>query len=133
MKEDTVFSKEDTVRVELGEIRQRTVTGLTLQELLPQGEYPHPGKTQAETNPHLQVTHSLSTVHTLWIQTEEQPSDQGRHAQTGWIGGRGIPRQQGLLWVAEGPDSVDDLERWAQVYLQQHGKLGARKDLERTM
>jgi hypothetical protein len=60
------FSKEDTTGVELGEIRQRTVTGLTLQELLPQGEYPHPGITQAETNPHLQVTYSRSTVHTLY-------------------------------------------------------------------
>ncbi len=29
------FSKEDTIRVELGEIRQRTVTRLTLKELLP--------------------------------------------------------------------------------------------------
>jgi hypothetical protein len=66
------FSKEDTAGVELGEIRQRAVTGLTLQELLPEGEYPHPGITQAETNPHLQVTYSRSTVHTLWIQTEEQ-------------------------------------------------------------
>jgi hypothetical protein len=34
------FSKEDTTRVELVEIRQRTVTGFTLQEILPQGEYP---------------------------------------------------------------------------------------------
>ena len=29
------FSKEDTTRMELGEIRQRTVTGLTLKEILP--------------------------------------------------------------------------------------------------
>jgi hypothetical protein len=122
------FSKEDTTRVELGEIRQRTVTGITLKELLPQGEYPHPGITQAETDPHLQVTHFLSTVHTLWLQTEKQLTDQDRHTQAGRIGGRGIPIQQGLLWVADGPDSANDLERWAQAYLQQHGQTGVLKE-----
>jgi hypothetical protein len=122
------FSKEDTTRVELGEIRQRTVTGITLKELLPQGEYPHPGITQVETDPHLQVTHFLSTVHTLWLQTEKQTTDQDRHTQAGRIGGRGIPIQQGLLWVADGPDSANDLERWAQDYLQQHGQTGVLKE-----
>jgi hypothetical protein len=59
------FSKEDTTRVELGEIRQRTVTELTLKELLPHRDYPHPGIIQYEKDPHLQVTHSLSTAHTM--------------------------------------------------------------------
>jgi hypothetical protein len=62
------------------------------------------------------------TVHTLWIQTGKPLLDQGRHAHTGRIGDRGIPSQQGLLWVVDGPDSADDLEQWAQVYLQQHGQ-----------
>ena len=119
------FSKEDTTRVELGEIRQRTVTGLTLKELLPQGDYPHPGTIQAEKDPHLQVNHSLSTVHTLWIQTDRLLSDKHQNANTGRTGGRGIPWKQGSLWVTDGPDSVSNLEQWAQVYLQQHGQPGA--------
>jgi hypothetical protein len=60
------FSKEDTTRVELGEIRQRTATGFTLQEILPHGDHPHPGINQAEMDPHLQVTHSLSTEMTRY-------------------------------------------------------------------
>jgi hypothetical protein len=122
------FSKEDTTRVELDDIRERAVTGFTVKELLPQGDYPHPGIIHAEKDPHLQVTHSSSTVHTLWIQTERLPLDQDRHTQTGRIGERGIPRKQDLLWVADGPDSATNLEQWAQVYLQQHGQPGALKD-----
>ena len=116
------ISKEDTTRVELGEIRQRTVTGLTLKELLPQGDYPHPGIIQAEKDPHLQVTHSLSTEHTLWIQTERLPLDQHRNAQTGRIGGRGIPRKQGLLrkdYVIQHPAGHNENHR--HQYHQPHG------------
>jgi hypothetical protein len=65
-----------------------------------------------------------STVHTLWIQTERLLLDQHRNSYTGRIGGRGIPRKQGLLWVADGSDYAANLEQWAQVYLQQHGQLG---------
>jgi hypothetical protein len=119
------FSKEDTTRVELGEIRQRTVTGLTLKELLPQGAYPHPGIIQSEQDPHLQVTHSLSTVQTLWIQTDRLLPDKSHKTHAGQIGVRGLPWKQGFLWVADGPDSVADLEQWAQVCLQQHGQTGA--------
>ena len=35
-------SKEDTTRVELGEIKQRTVVDFTVQELLPQVDKHHP-------------------------------------------------------------------------------------------
>ena len=106
-------SKEDTTRVELGEIRQRTVTGFTLQEILPQGEYPHPGIIQEERDPHLQVTHSSSTVHTLWIQMEGPPPDPHPNAHTGRIRGKGIPTKTGSLWVADGPDAASSLEQWA--------------------
>jgi hypothetical protein len=122
------FSKEDTTRMELGEIRQRTVTGLTLKEILPQGEYPHPGVIQAERDPHLQVTHSLSMVHTLWIQTGDPLPDPHRNTHAGRIGGRGIPTNPGLLWVEDGPDSASNLEQWAQEYLRHHQQPGASKE-----
>jgi hypothetical protein len=119
------FSKEDTTRVELGEIRQRTVTGFTLQEILPQAEFPHPGIIQTERDPHLQVTHFSSTVHTLWIQMEGPPPDPHRNTHTGQIGGRGIPTKAGFVWVTDGPDTTSRIEQWAQDYLRQHEKLGA--------
>ncbi len=115
------FSKEDTIRVELGEIRQRTVTGFTLQEIFPQGEYPLPGINHAERDPHLQVTHSSSTTHTLWIQMEGPPPDPHPNAHTGRIGGKGIPTKTGFLWVADGPDTASSIGQWAQDYLRQHG------------
>ena len=50
------FSKEDTTKVKLGEIQQVTTTGFTLQEILPQGDHPHPWINQTEMDPHLHVT-----------------------------------------------------------------------------
>ena len=65
------FSKEDTTRMELGEIRQRTVTGLTLKEILPQGEYPK-RVIQVEKDPHLQVTLLVHGTHT--VDTDGRPT-----------------------------------------------------------
>ena len=67
----------------------------------------------------------MSTVHTLWIQTDRLLPDKLHKAHAGRIGERGIPWKQGSLWVADGTDSVADLEQWAQVCLQQHGQPGA--------
>ena len=88
------FSKEDTTRVELGEIRQRTVTGFTLQEILPQGEYPK-RVIQVEKDPHLQVTLLVHGTHTVDTDGRNTPRPEPEHPH-GWDRRQGDSHEDGF-------------------------------------
>jgi hypothetical protein len=75
------FSKEDTTRVELGEIRHQTVTGFILQEILP--HHLHLWINQIEMDPHLRVTQSSSTVYTMQMQMKGPSPDPRPNAHKG--------------------------------------------------
>ncbi len=111
--------------MELGEIRQQTVIGFLLQEILLQGDIPHPWTNPAEMDPNLRVTQSSSAVYTLRMQVKGPPLDPRPNTHTGRIGGMGTPTKTGLLWVADEPNAASSLEQWAQDYLRQHGITGA--------
>jgi hypothetical protein len=85
-------SKEDTTRVELGEIKQRTVLDFTVQELLPQVDKHHPRDREilgfGDSN--LLITHSSDLVSELWIQTDIPHPDVDQDTVTGRVGEKGI-------------------------------------------
>jgi hypothetical protein len=61
-------SKEDTTRVELEEIKQRTVVDFTFRELLPQTDNHHPRDREilGVGNSSLLITHSSGPVSVPW-------------------------------------------------------------------
>ena len=83
----------------LGEINQRTVVGLTMQELIPSLEaaYPlEPGEWNT-SGTHMVMTHSSIKVFTLCMNTNLHPSVISTEPYTGQIGADGISTRNGFI------------------------------------
>ena len=115
------FSKEETSHMTLGEINQRTVVGLTIQELIPSLEAAYPWEPEEwnTSGTHTVMTHSLIKVFTLLMNTNLHPSDIPTEPYTGQIGAGGISTRNGFIWLAEGPDAPVLLEEWSKEVLRQ--------------
>ena len=105
----------------LGEINQRTVVGLTMQELIPSLESAYPWEPEEwnTSGTHTVMTHSLIKVFTLRMNTNLHPSDISTEPYTGQIGAGGISTRNGFIWLAEGPDAPALLEEWAKEVSRQ--------------
>ena len=70
------FSKEETSRMTIVEINQRTVVGLTMQELIPSLETAYPWESAGwnTSGTHTVMTHSSIKVFTLCMNTNLHPS-----------------------------------------------------------
>ena len=105
----------------LGEINQRTVVGLTMQELIPSLEAAYPwGSGEWNTSgTDTAMTHSSIKVFTLCMNTNLHPSAISTEPYTGQIGAGGISTRNGFIWLAEGPDAPALLEEWAKEVSRQ--------------
>ncbi len=105
----------------LGELNQRTVVGLTMQELIPSLETAYPWEPGGwnTSGTHTVMTHSSIKVFTLCINTNLHPSAISTEPYTGQIGAGGINTRNGFLWLAEGSDAPALLEEWAREVSRQ--------------
>ena len=100
----------------LGEINQRTVVGLTMQELIPSLETVYPwGPGEWNTSgTHTVMTRSSIKVFTLCMNTNLHPSDISTETYTGQIGEGVINTRNVFIWLEEGPDTSALLEEWGK-------------------
>ena len=99
--------EEETIRMTSGELNQRTVVGLTMQELTPSLDTAYPWE-PAEWNTsgsHKVMTHSSTKVFTLYMTTNLYPSVIPTEPYTGQIGAGDINTKNGFLWMTGGPDA----------------------------
>ena len=93
------FSNDDSTRVEMEEIKQRTVVGFTFQELLPRADNHHPRDREilgfGDFN--LLITYSSPPVSVLWVQTDIPHPDVDQDTGTDRVGEKGI-------LTTDGPD-----------------------------
>ena len=68
------YSKEESTEVELGEIKQETVVGFCIQDLIPSVDHPHPWdqRGQEEEDPVISRTITFTPVYTLLAETNTQ-------------------------------------------------------------
>jgi hypothetical protein len=114
-KEWASFSKEESSHVMLEEINQKTVVGLSVQELIPALDTAFPWEPGVwnMSDTHATMTHSSTKVATLrmTINLPNSPSD--TESGVGQIGSRGINTQDRFMWISEKPDVSVLLESWA--------------------
>ena len=93
------FSKEETSRMTIVEINQRTVVGLTMQELIPSLEPTYPWESAGwnTSGTHTVMTHSSIKVFTLCMNTNLYPSVISTEPYTGQIGAGGISTRNYFL------------------------------------
>lgn len=122
----------------LGELNQKTVVGLTVQELLPSLDtaYPWEPGDWNTSDPHEVMTHSSTKIFTLRMSTNLPPSTTVTKIYTGHIGAGGIRTIDGFLWMAEGSDVSTLLEDWTNDILRQtdaETQYTIREGLKRTI
>ena len=103
----TRLSKEETILMTFGDLNQRPVVGLTVQELIPSLDavYPwEPGEWNT-LGAHTVITHSSVKIFTLLMSTNLTPSDASTETHTGQIAADGICTFNGFLWITEGIDA----------------------------
>jgi hypothetical protein len=114
-KEWASFSKEESSRVTLEEINQKTVVGLLVQELIPALDTAFPWEPGVWNMPdtHATMTHSSTKVATLRMAINLPNSTSDTDSGVGQIGSRGINTQDGFMWISEKPDAPVLLAEWA--------------------
>jgi hypothetical protein len=114
-KEWASFSKEESSRVTLEEINQKTVVGLLVQELIPALDTAFPWEPGVWNMPdtHATMTHSSTKVATLRMAINLPNSTSDTESGVGQIGSRGINTQDGFMWISEKPDAPVLLAEWA--------------------
>ena len=114
-KEWASFTKEETSHVTLGEINQKTVVGILVQELIPALDTALPWEPEAWNTPDSQatITHSSTKVLTLRMEVDLPASAPDAVNNIGRIGSKGISTKEGFLWISEDPNASALLEAWA--------------------
>ena len=98
----------------LGEINQKTVVGLLVQELIPalDTELPWEPGPWNESDTHATMTHSTTKVATLHMVINPPTLDSDTESSVGQIGSRGIITKDGFMWISEQADASALLEAW---------------------
>ena len=114
-KEWASFSKEESSNMTLGEINQKTVVGLLMQELIPalDTEFPWEPGAWNMSDTHATMTHSSTKVAILRMATNLPTLASDIGSSVGQIGSRGMNTQDGFMWISEKPDASVLLETWA--------------------
>jgi hypothetical protein len=114
-KEWASFSKEESSHMTLGEINQKTVVGLLVQELIPALDTALPWEPGAwnKSDTHATMTHSTTRVVTLRMAINPPTPASDTESSVGQIGSRGIITKDGFMWISEKPDASALLEAWA--------------------
>jgi hypothetical protein len=107
-KEWVSFSKEESSRVTLEEINQKTVVGLLVQELIPALDtvFPWEPGVWNMSDTHATMTHSSMKVSTLRMAINLPNSTSNTESIVGQIGSRGINTKDGFVWTSEKPDTL---------------------------
>jgi hypothetical protein len=102
-KEWASFSKEESSRVTLEEINQKTVVGLLVQELIPALDTAFPWEPGVwnMSDTHATMTHSSTKVATLRMNINLPTSTSDTASSVGQIGSRGINTKDGFMWISE--------------------------------
>jgi hypothetical protein len=93
------FSKEETIHMTFGEFNQRTVVGLTIQELIPSLDTTYPWEPGGwnTSGTHTSMKHSSTKVFTLCMSTNLHLSVIPTEPYTGQIGAGDISTKNGFL------------------------------------
>jgi len=102
-------------RVTLGELNQKTVVGLMVQELIPALDtaFPWEPGDWNMSGTHATMTPSFTKIATLRMAINLATSASDAESNAGQIGSRGINTKDGFMWISEEPDASVLLEAWA--------------------